>query len=185
MLGLVAAAALAVTPAAKAPTPVATVEGISEYDLPNGLRVLLVPDASAPQVTVNLTVFVGSRFENYGERGMAHLFEHMLFKKTHKVADIKQALTELGGVANGTTDLDRTNYFEIIPSDDATVKKAIELESERLSDAIISRDQLATELTVVRNELEMGETRPQQVLLQRLQAAAYMWHSYGGTRSAW
>src|SRR4051812_12054666 len=78
-----------------------SVEGISEYSLPNGLKVLFVPDASKPTVPVNLTVFVGSRHENYGEKGMAHLFEHMLFKKTKKFADVKQELTKLGGYANG------------------------------------------------------------------------------------
>jgi zinc protease len=166
---------LAVAP----PTPVASVEGVSEYDLPNGLRVLLIPDPSAAQNTVNLTVFVGSRNEDYGERGMAHLFEHMLFKKTHKVPDIKQALTALGGVANGTTDYDRTNYFELFPANDANLRSAIALESERLSDAIISREQLATELTVVRNELEMGESKPEEVLSERTVSAAYLWHNYG------
>ncbi len=81
----------------------ASLEGITEYRLPNGLKVLFVPDASKPTVTVDLTVFVGSRMENYGEKGMAHLFEHMLFKKTKKIADIKQALTEHGADANGNT----------------------------------------------------------------------------------
>ena len=95
-----------------------SIEGISEYSLPNGLKILFVPDSSKPTVTVNLTVFVGSRHENYGEKGMAHLFEHMLFKKTKKFADVKAELTKLGGYANGTTWFDRTNYFESFPADD-------------------------------------------------------------------
>jgi zinc protease len=155
------------------------VEGFSEYRLPNGLRVVLAADPSSPQVTVNLTVMVGSRHEDYGEKGMAHLFEHMLFKKTKKVPDIKKALTEMGGMANGSTWFDRTNYFEIFPASDATVKAAIDLESERLANAIISREQLATEMTVVRNELEMGENNPARVLSQRVESAAFMWHNYG------
>jgi zinc protease len=67
---------------ADAPRKVVSVEGISEYQLDNGLRVLLYPDASAARVTVNMTVLVGSRHEGYGEGGMAHLLEHMLFKGT-------------------------------------------------------------------------------------------------------
>lgn len=158
-----------------------SVEGISEYGLPNGLRVLFVPDPSKPTVTVNLTVFVGSRHENYGEKGMAHLFEHMLFKKTKKFADVKQELTKLGGDANGTTWFDRTNYFESFPADEAKLRTALELEAQRLRSAIISREQLATEMTVVRNEFEMGENQPEGVLEERLMAAAFQWHNYGNT----
>jgi zinc protease len=192
LLTAVVALSLSASPAAaKAPprpfTQVASVEGITEYALPNGLKVLFVPDASKPSVTVNLTVFVGSRHENYGEKGMAHLFEHMLFKRTKKFASIKDELTKLGGWANGTTWYDRTNFFESFPADDAKVERAIELEAERLRNAIISRDELATEMTVVRNELEMGENQPEQVLEQRLVSAAFEWHNYGndtiGTRS--
>lgn len=160
-------------------TTVSSVEGMTEYALPNGLKVLFVPDPSKPSVTVNLTVFVGSRNENYGEKGMAHLFEHMLFKKTKKFASIKDELTKLGGYANGTTWYDRTNYFESFPADDAKVQHAIELESQRLRSAIVSKDQLATEMTVVRNELEMGENQPVRVLEQRLVSSAFEWHNYG------
>ena len=158
-----------------------TVEGISEYSLPNGLKVLFVPDPSKPVVTVNLTVFVGSRHENYGEKGMAHLFEHMLFKKTKKFADVKQELTKLGGDANGTTWFDRTNYYESFPASDEKLKTAIELEAERLRNAIISREQLQTEMTVVRNEFEMGENDPGSVLEERVLSAAFQWHNYGNT----
>lgn len=158
-----------------------SVEGVSEYSLPNGLKVLFVPDPSKPTVTVNLTVFVGSRHENYGEKGMAHLFEHMLFKKTKKFADVKQELTKLGGDANGTTWFDRTNYFESFPASDEKLKTALELEAERLRNAIISREQLATEMTVVRNEFEMGENQPEGVLEERVMAAAFQWHNYGNT----
>src|SRR4051812_45121202 len=66
------------------PKKVATIEGITEYKLDNGLKVLLYPDPSSSRVTVNLTVLVGSRHEGYGETGMAHLLEHMLFKGSQK-----------------------------------------------------------------------------------------------------
>ena len=77
---LLSTPALADTP----PTKLTTVEGISEYKLANGLRVLLAPDDSKPVTTVNLTYEVGSRMEKYGETGMAHLLEHLMFKGTPK-----------------------------------------------------------------------------------------------------
>src|SRR5271167_2957740 len=96
-----------------------TVEGITEYQLENGLRVLLFPDASTPTVTVNLTVLVGSRHEGYGETGMAHLLEHMVFKGTPTHKDVPKALKEHGAQFNGTTWVDRTNYYETMPATDA------------------------------------------------------------------
>ncbi len=175
------AAALAAAPVAPPPfTQVASVEGITEYALPNGLKVLLVPDSSKPSVTVNLTVFVGSRQENYGEKGMAHLFEHMLFKRTKKIDSIKDLLTKLGAQANGTTSYDRTNYFETLAADDAKLAKAIELESQRLRYAIVSKDELVTEMTVVRNEFERGENDPGEAVQKQLAALAFTWHNYGG-----
>ena len=77
-------------------TKVTEVEGIAEYHLENGVRVLLFPDASKEVVTVNMTVFVGSRHEGYGEAGMAHLLEHMLFKGTPTHPDIPKALKDRG-----------------------------------------------------------------------------------------
>ena len=62
------------------PVPVVTVEGMTEYRMPNGLKIVLYPDASKPTATVNMTYRVGSRHENYGETGMAHLLEHLMFK---------------------------------------------------------------------------------------------------------
>ncbi len=173
---------LLAAPPVKPPRPFtleSTVEGITAYRLPNGLQVLLVPDDSKPTVTVNLTVFSGSRQENYGEKGMAHLFEHMLFKKTKSFKSIKEELTRLGGFANGSTWYDRTNYFEIIPAEPEKLRRALQLESERLRAAIISREELATEMGVVRNELDMGENDPQNVLTQRVLSTAFLWHNYG------
>src|SRR5438093_10675211 len=104
---------------------IGTVEGITEYRLDNGLRVLLFPDHSKPRLTVNLTVFVGSRHEGYGEAGMAHLLEHMVFKGTPSFADIPKALKDRGAEYNGTTWLDRTNYFETLPASDDNLEFAI------------------------------------------------------------
>ena len=157
----------------------ATVEGITEYTLPNGLRVLLFPDASKPTTTVNLTVFVGSRQEAYGETGMAHLLEHMVFKGSPRHRHIPQELTEHGARPNGTTWFDRTNYFETFPATPAHLAWAIDLESDRLVHSFVAKQDLETEMTVVRNEYESGENSPFNVLLQRAMSTAYLWHNYG------
>src|SRR5262245_53813408 len=157
---------------------IVTVEGITEYRLDNGLRVLLFPDPSKPRVTVNLTVFVGSRHEGYGEAGMAHLLEHMVFKGTPSHPNISQALQGRGAQFNGTTSPDRTNYFETLPASDDNLEFAIALEADRLVNSSIKREDLASEMTVVRNEFERSENAPRSVLSERIMATAYTWHNY-------
>ena len=162
-------------------TLVTSVEGITEYRLDNGLRVLLFPDPSQPQTTVNITYFVGSRHEGYGETGMAHLLEHLVFKGTPKHPDIPQELTERGALPNGTTWLDRTNYFETFPATADNLEWALDLESDRMINSFISAEDLESEMTVVRNEWESGENSPFRVLLQRMNSVAYLWHNYGNS----
>lgn len=159
--------------------PVASVEGITEYRLENGMRVLLFPDPSKPQVTVNLTVFVGSRHEGYGEAGMAHLLEHMVFKGTPDHPEVPRVLKEHGADFNGTTWLDRTNYYETLPASDDNLEFAIRLEADRMVNSHIKGADLASEMTVVRNEFERGENSPNRILDQRMWAAAFEWHNYG------
>ncbi len=156
-------------------------EGISEYSLDNGVRVLLFPDDSKEVVTVNMTIFVGSRHEGYGEAGMAHLLEHMLFKGTPMHADIPKVLKErgAGNSMNGTTWMDRTNYYETLPAVGDNLEFAIRLEADRLVNSFIRGEDLEKEMTVVRNEFESGENSPIRVLMQRMQSAAYDWHNYG------
>ena len=158
---------------------VAQVEGISEYRLSNGLRVLLAPDASKPTTTVNITYLVGSRHENYGETGMAHLLEHMVFKGTPKRGNIMQELGKRGMNFNGTTFYDRTNYFETFPANPANLKWALEMEADRMVNSFIARKDLDTEFSVVRNEMESGENNPQMSLWQRMASTAFDWHNYG------
>ncbi len=162
-----------------APRRIATVEGVSEYRLANGARVLLYPEASRPTVTINLTVLVGSRHEGYGETGMAHLLEHMVFKGTPTFPDVPKALRDHGANFNGTTNVDRTNYFETMPATDENLEFGIRLEADRLVNSHVQRADLVSEMTVVRNEFERGENSPQGILMQRIQAAAYEWHNYG------
>ncbi len=162
-----------------APKKVASVEGVTEYRLDNGARVLLFSDASKPTITVNMTVLVGSRHEGYGEAGMAHLLEHMVFKGTPSFPNVPTALRDHGASFNGTTNNDRTNYFETLPANDENLEFAVHLESDRLVNSFVRHEDLLSEFTVVRNEFERGENSPQGVLSQRVTAAAYEWHNYG------
>src|SRR5947208_1490728 len=165
--------------AADEPQKVATVEGVTEYRLSNGARVLLFPEASRPTITVNMTVLVGSRHEGYGETGMAHLLEHMVFKGTRDHPNVPKSLRDHGASFNGTTNVDRTNYFETLPANDENLEFGIRIESDRLVNSFVKRGDLASEMTVVRNEFEQGENSPQGVLMERIHAAAYLWHNYG------
>lgn len=160
-------------------TFVQTVEGISEYRLDNGLQVLLVPDQSRPTTTINITYKVGSKHESYGETGMAHLLEHMLFYGTPNHQDIKAEISERGGRANGTTWYERTNYFQVLPAGEENLEWALRMEADRMVNSLIDPEDLASEMTVVRNEFEIGETNPFRVLMQRVMGAAYLWHGYG------
>ncbi len=161
---------------------VVTIEGITEYKLAsNGVRFLLFPDPASSKITINMTVLVGSRHEGYGETGMAHLLEHMLFKGCKAFPDVNKAHQDHGAgrTANATTWTDRTNYFETMPASDKNLEFGLHLESDRLVNSFIRREDLAKEMTVVRNEFEQGENNPETILRQRMFAIAYEWHNYG------
>ncbi|HKQ78415.1 MAG TPA: pitrilysin family protein [Blastocatellia bacterium] len=164
---------------AQSPERVTSVEGITEYRLPNGLRVLLFPDPTKQTITVNITYLVGSRHENYGETGMAHLLEHLVFKGTPKHPNIPQELTERGSRPNGTTSYDRTNYFETFAATDDNLRWALDLESDRMVNSFIAKKDLDSEFSVVRNEYESGENSPINALIKRLMEASFAWHNYG------
>ena len=174
--------AAALLSAAPLPTGVekkASMGGIAEYSYPNGLRVLLFPDASNPKITVNMTYLVGSRHEGYGESGMAHLLEHMNFILTTDGRDIKKELTGHGASWNGSTSNDRTNYYETFTANNENLKWALSLEADRMVKMRMEKGLLDTEMTVVRNEFERGENSPQRVLSERVAATAFIWHNYG------
>ena len=168
-------------------TQVASVEGITEYSLPNGLRVLLFPDQSKPTVTVNVTYMVGSVHEGFGETGMAHLLEHLVFKGSKNHPQITQEFTKFGARRNGSTNWDRTNYFETVPATDENLDWALDMEADRMVNSFIAKKDLETEFSVVRNELESGENDMLRSMLLRTMRAAFNWHGYGratiGTRS--
>ena len=163
-------------------TQVRTIEGVTEYALPNGLQVLLVPDASKPVATVNITYRVGSRHESTGETGSAHLLEHMLFKASGKVTNAMQDMQSLGMRWNGTTSFDRTNYFaHFLTNDDKATERMdymLGWLAGMMTQAKFTRADLDSEMTVVRNEFERAENEPSRVLGDRMRAAAFSYHGY-------
>ncbi len=176
--------AFAPAPATAQPLPagvtqVTSVEGINEYRLANGLQVLLVPDDSKPTTTVNVTYRVGSRHENYGETGMAHLLEHLVFKGTPTTANVWAEFTKRGLRANGSTWTDRTNYFASFSANDEALRWYLSWQADAMVNSYIARKDLDSEMTVVRNEMEMGENSPGRVLFERTLSQMYQWHNYG------
>ena len=172
-------AAPASTPSAAAIEKITSVEGITEYRLANGLKVLLFPDATQDTITLSLTYLVGSRHEGYGEYGMAHLLEHMQFKGTPRHPDQKNEFQRHGARFNASTSFDRTSYYETLAASEANLDWALEMEADRMVNSKVSRKDLDSEMTVVRNEFESGENSPQNVLGERMASAAYLWHNYG------
>jgi zinc protease len=178
---LLSAAALAWPDAALAQQLKKTysIEGVTEYQLANGLRLLTVPDPGSDTTTVHVTYLVGSRHEGYGEKGMAHLLEHLLFKGSKRHPSIKEEFNARGARWNGTTSNDRTTYFETFAATDDNLDWALGLEADRMVNSFVSRKDLDAEMTVVRNEFEMGENSAGSVLFQRMQQLAFPWHNYG------
>jgi zinc protease len=158
---------------------VASVEGITEYRLPNGLQVLLIPDDSKPTTTVNMTYRVGSRHENYGETGMAHLLEHLLFKGSPRHPTVWAEFNKRGLRANGTTWFDRTNYFASFAANEDNLQWYLQWQADAMVNSFIARKDLDSEMTVVRNEMEMGENNPGRILFEKTLATMYQWHNYG------
>jgi zinc protease len=170
---------LAASVLAQAPQKSVSIEGVTEWRLANGLKLLTIPDPAADTVTVHIVYLVGSRHEGYGEKGMAHLLEHLLFKGSKRHPNLKEEFTRRGGRWNGTTSNDRTNYFETLAATRENLEWAIAMEADRMVNSFVSKRDLDSEMTVVRNEFEMGENNPGGVLFQRMQQLAFPWHNYG------
>lgn len=176
---MTSAAVTAMAAGAAGIKPLHTVEGIKSYELDNGLQVVLFADQSKPTATVNTTYLVGSRMENYGETGMAHLLEHLMFKGSRNYPDPTKEFTRRGFRMNGTTWLDRTNYFVSFTATDDNMKWALGWSADAMTNSFIAQKDLDTEMTVVRNEYEMGENKPVSVMLKRMQSVIFDWHAYG------
>ncbi len=168
---------------------VKTVGAISEYKLDaNGLTVLLLPEHSAPVVTYMVTYRVGSRNEVTGTTGATHLLEHLMFKGSDafnrtKGTSVDQFLERVGGNYNATTYLDRTNYYAEIGNEHLEGYMAIE--ADRMRNLWLREDDRRPEMTVVRNEFEIGENDPTQALDKEIFAAAFQAHPYHHSTIGW
>jgi zinc protease len=163
-------------------------DGIEEYRLENGMKVVLVENRVAPVVTVMVVYRVGSRNEAVGYTGATHLLEHMMFKGTPtfnkgRNTQIAATLQRIGANFNATTWYDRTNYFETVPSDQ--MELAIKLEADRMRNSYIADEDRQSEMTVVRNELERGQNEPAAVLDEAVYAAAFREHPYHHPTIGW
>ena len=152
--------------------------GFSSYVLSNGFKIILVPFPSAANARLELLIKTGSKLEGYGETGMAHLLEHMLFKSAGQRHNLKSDLTALGASWNGTTNADRTSFFETVAADPEKVDEAIRIEADRFIRASFTREDLASEMSVVRNELEQNDSNPNSLVMRALQRQSYFWHGY-------
>ncbi len=179
VLALAASSALRAQSLPSGVEQVASVEGITEYRLQNGLRVLLFPDPAKPTTMVNIVYLVGSRHEDYGETGMAHLVEHLMSYGSPKHPDAKAEQAARGAQRNASTFFDRTNYYESFPASDENLEWAIDLEADRMRGAFVKKEILDTQMSVVRNEMEAGENSPARILSERVRSTAYLWHNYG------
>ncbi len=187
LLWLVALLTAFAASAAEMPRKIVAVEGITEYRLENGLRVLTVPDPGVDAITIHLTYRVGSRHEGYGEKGMAHLLEHLMFKGSKRHPNLRAEAARRGDHWNGGTAYDYTFYVMTLAASDENLDWALGMEADRMVNAFIAKADLDSEMTVVRNELETSENSPDSVLFERMQRLAFAWHNYGnpilGTRS--
>ena len=163
-------------------------DGIREYRMANGMKVLLVENRVAPVATVLVVYKVGSRNEAVGYTGSTHLLEHMMFKGTPTFnktenTQIAATLQKIGADFNATTWYDRTNYYETVPSD--KIELAIKLEADRMRNSFIADSDRQSEMTVVRNELERGQNEPSEVLDEAIYATAFREHPYHHPTIGW
>ncbi len=168
---------------------VQTLDGIEEYKLSkNGLRVLLMRNEGLPVATVMVTYEVGARNEVAGTTGATHILEHMMFKGTDRFnssdgSDYSSVMERIGARSNATTYFDRTNYYATLPSE--YVAQTIELEADRMRNLRIREEDLASEMTVVRNEYERGENSPVSTLIKEVYSAAFVAHPYTHPTIGW
>jgi zinc protease len=160
---------------------VRTRHGVAEYRLENGLRVLYKRDMTAPVVAVCVTFHVGSRNEAAGHTGSTHILEHLLFKDSEHFNKANgksffSYLEQFGAQLNATTWVDRTNYFEVLPKEHA--EEAFAVEADRLRGSLFNDADLASEMTVVRNEYERGRNNPYELLEEELMQTAFTVHPY-------
>ncbi|PSU28355.1 M16 family metallopeptidase [Photobacterium lutimaris] len=174
-----------VKPGASSDTPVIP---YSKYQLANGLTVVLHEDTSDPLVHVDMTYHVGSAREELGKSGFAHFFEHMMFQGSEHVGDQEhfKLITEAGGTLNGTTNRDRTNYFQTVPANQ--LEKILWLEADRMGFLLgaVSQRKFEIQRSTVKNErAQRYENRPYGLVYERMGEALfprthpYSWQTIG------
>ena len=169
--------------------PVRTAGAIEEHrHRGNGLAVLLLPQAAAPVAAFQVTYRVGSRNEGAGLTGATHLLEHLMFKGTERFnralgTSVFEVLQTVGAQVNATTWFDRTNYYALLPSEH--IPLAVEIEADRMRGARVSDADLASERTVVLNELDRGENEPLRRLMHAVYSVAFVAHPYGHPVIGW
>ncbi|WP_239483328.1 pitrilysin family protein [Burkholderia sp. MS455] len=170
-------------------THVRSLAGIDEYRLDaNGLTVLALPDPAAPVVSFQVLYRVGSRNEATGTTGGTHLLEHLMFKGSRHYTkeqgnSVNDYLERAGASFNATTSMDRTNYFGTLERH--ALEGYIAIEADRMRNLLLRPEDLASEMTVVRNEYERGENRPFRALFQQVLATAYQTHPYHHPTIGW
>jgi zinc protease len=151
---------------------------IEETILPNGLKVLTKEVHTSPIVSVWVWYKVGSRNETDNISGISHMIEHMLFKSTKKFKgnEAAQLIIQTGGSYNGFTSYDYTAYYSTVPSE--YIDLALEIEAERMSNAVFDKDELEAERNVILSELDGDENDPNTILAQTTRACAFISHPY-------
>ena len=163
--------------------------GIQEYKLDsNGLQILVKPDHSAPVVACMITYRVGSRNETTGLTGATHFLEHLMFKGSTKFnkdlgTSVFNVLQDVGARMNATTWLDRTNYYELLPSEHLDL--ALDIESDRMRNALLRPEDVESEKTVILNEFDRGENESTRKLYHDVWASAFVAHPYHHPTIGW
>jgi len=164
-------------------------DGIECYRLDaNGLRVLLLPQDGAPVATSMVTYHVGSRNERAGHTGATHILEHLMFKGTErfhkrKGTSIFETLQRVGAKVNASTWLDRTNYYEMLPTEHLPL--ALDIEADRMRGALIDPDDLDDERSVILNERDRHQNDPVSRLFDEVWGAAFVAHPYHHPTIGW
>jgi len=165
---------------------VTVIEGVQDYQLENGLTVILLENHKAPAATFQVWYRAGARNEAWGKTGLAHVFEHMMFKGTEHVsaAEFSRRIHAVGASYNAFTSWDFAGYFEKLASEH--IQTALELEADRMQHLTFSRQEFETEKQVVMEERRLRvEDDPQAFLLEQVNAAAFQTQPYHWPVSGW
>jgi len=160
-------------------------ESITEHRLDNGLLILLKQNRVAPIISLSIAYRVGSKHEKPGITGVSHLLEHQMFKGTHKrpTGEFDRLLTSVGADNNAYTWVDKTVYYEVVPAD--KIELALELEADRMRNLAFEAEEHASEIVVVRNELEQSDDSPPSLLYKKLRETAFVAHPYAIPTIGW